>query len=611
MSKNLSVARLQVAAILIGALQFLLVGFAPAQTNIHEFDIVNQTAAEPRGIAYGPDGTYWFTEESSGKLGHIDPRVTSNYISEIFITNKAWCHPFGITAGTDGGMWFTETGNSIVGRLDPTKTNYVEYTLPFTFSQANRTNAQPTSIITGPGSNIWFVEYALNRIASITPTSPILTNANGTIHLNSETQVRTNSMITGLTTGPDGNLWFCENNWGIIGRITPDGTSTNQLTEFTNQISSNAQPMSITAGPDGAMWFTEFNSNRIGRITLDGSTVMEFDIPNPNGIHLRPYGICAGQDGRLWFALFNGSAVGSITTNGVITLFPTPTPGSNPSFIATGNPALNTNNNDTNIWFSEDYGYGFASQKIARLLVGEALNLSAPTSASYTSGTTVSGLQATYQNANGTNLVVVYWGDGQSNYLRMTNTAPYASTNLNAAFGISNTVPIDTNAFATGGGAGTFVINLAHKYATSFSNYTITLAVTDSSGAMAVAKIALPPPFFNGQIRIDTQVDFLQFQQGTNLVDFGYYSLTYFPWVYHYDMGWEYFYPANDGQNGAYLYDLKSGHFFYTTPALFPYLYDFTLNTWLYYFFDTTTTDRYTSNPRQFYDFGTGQVITE
>jgi virginiamycin B lyase len=60
--------------------------------------------------------------------------------------------------------------------------------------------------------------------------------------------------------GPDGNLWFAENQ-GDIGRITPHG----DIIEI-KVPTRNAFPMGITAGPDGALWFTERDGNAIGRL---------------------------------------------------------------------------------------------------------------------------------------------------------------------------------------------------------------------------------------------------------------------------------------------------------------------------------------------------------
>src|ERR1022692_4612572 len=69
-----------------------------------------------------------------------------------------------------------------------------------------------------------------------------------------------------ITAGPDGNLWFTENQGNRIGRITPLGA----VTEFSVGISPSAGPGEITAGPDGNLWFTERLIDRIGMITSTG-----------------------------------------------------------------------------------------------------------------------------------------------------------------------------------------------------------------------------------------------------------------------------------------------------------------------------------------------------
>ena len=42
------------------------------------------------------------------------------------------------------------------------------------------------------------------------------------------------------------------------------------MTEFSAGISRGSAPSGITAGPDGNLWFTEFDGSRIGRITPAG-----------------------------------------------------------------------------------------------------------------------------------------------------------------------------------------------------------------------------------------------------------------------------------------------------------------------------------------------------
>ena len=117
--------------------------------------------------------------------------------------------------------------------------------------------------------------------------------------------------------------------------------------------------------------------------------------------------------------------------------------------------------------------------------------------------------------------------------------------------------------------------------------------------------------FFTGEVALSNGVYYLQFPSG-NL--FGYYSyLSDLRYVYHFDLGYEYVFDALDGKSGVYLYDFKSGDFFYTSPTFpFPYLYDFGLNTVLYYYPDPNNAGHYnTDGTRYFYNFATGQIISK
>ena len=76
-----------------------------------------------------------------------------------------------------------------------------------------------------------------------------------------------NAQPYGITTGPDGNLYFTEpgvnRTTNKIGRITPAGT----ITEFSIPTALSG-PVFIAAGPDNTIWFTEGSSNKIGELYL-------------------------------------------------------------------------------------------------------------------------------------------------------------------------------------------------------------------------------------------------------------------------------------------------------------------------------------------------------
>ena len=112
------------------------------------------------------------------------------------------------------------------------------------------------------------------------------------------------SLLSAITAGPDGNLWFTEENSYQIGRITPSGT----ITEFTIP-TPFSEPQGIAAARDGNLWFTEAGANQIGRITPSG-TITEFTIPTSNSFATA---IAAGPDGNLWFTESLANQIGQLT----------------------------------------------------------------------------------------------------------------------------------------------------------------------------------------------------------------------------------------------------------------------------------------------------------
>jgi streptogramin lyase len=131
----------------------------------------------------------------------------------------------------------------------------------------------------------------------------------------------------GITSGPDGALWFTEAYGNKIGRITTSGT----ISEYAVP-TSGSSPFGITAGPDGNLWFTEYDGNKIGRITTSG-TITEYAVPTSSSY---PEGIAAGPDGNLWFTEGVSSKIGKVTPSGSFTEYAVPTSGSSPFGITAG-----------------------------------------------------------------------------------------------------------------------------------------------------------------------------------------------------------------------------------------------------------------------------------
>jgi streptogramin lyase len=182
-------------------------------------------------------------------------------------------------------------------------------------------------ITSGPDGNLWFTEEMGNAVGRVTPGAVITEFTAGFPTGNPR----------GIVTGPDGNLWVAQaGGAGAIARVTKDGV----VTEF--PVPTAGDPNDVAVGPDGNVWYVDPVANVIGRITPEGS-ITEFTNGLSDGAE--PTAIAKGSDGKLWFTEQAAGKIGRITTAGVITEFSSGISGSSePADIAAGP--------DGNLWFT-------------------------------------------------------------------------------------------------------------------------------------------------------------------------------------------------------------------------------------------------------------------
>jgi streptogramin lyase len=254
----------------------------------------------------------------------------------------------GIVSGPDGNRWFTESTH--IGRITPAGA-ITEFALP-------TSNSMPEALVVGPDGNLWFIEEAAKAIGRITPQGVVTVFP----------LPAGDTFPVGLAAGPDGALWFdtglmnasgLYNSW--IGRMTTSGKASviyapdpRTLASFTG----------LTAGPDHNLWFTESiitgntsgssgkDVDRVGRLTPSGTLTL---FPLSLSTNSQIVGsIVAGPDGNLWFAEEFGSTIGRITPSGQITLFPLPDSTAGVPSMAPGPGRA--------VWFVQTYPIDLLSQ---------------------------------------------------------------------------------------------------------------------------------------------------------------------------------------------------------------------------------------------------------
>lgn len=219
--------------------------------------------------------------------------------------------------------------------IAPPMLSATEYPIPTASSHT-------TDIVAGPDGNLWFTEDDAAKIGKVT-TSGLFSEAADTA----------SGKPSAITVGPDANLWFVHGN-EIIGQITPTGAVSGFSIAGASAGYHFAQ--GIAAGPDGNLWITDERTIRCGFkcwhpssaidvMSVSGTVSTSYVVNNFASIGLGR--IVAGSDGNLWFVELIPNKIGKITTSGVITEYSVPTPYSGLNNILALGP-------DGNIWFCEN-----------------------------------------------------------------------------------------------------------------------------------------------------------------------------------------------------------------------------------------------------------------
>ncbi len=262
-----------------------------------------------RGVAVGPDGNIWFTDWRANEVGTIN--VTTDVMTEFPLpTPDAGVD--GITAGPDGNLWFLQSGTSQIGSINATTHAITEYSLPS--SDLIGFGPEEEDLTMGPDGNLWLAATGLAG----EPYGAV-EMFNLTTHELTDFPLPDDYGPTGITIGPDGNLWFAANT--AIGTIN---TTTDAITMFPLPPSPGSgweglydipDPIGITTGPDGNIWFANWAGNSIGMIDPTTHAITEFPIPNDVPDQCcgpAPFDIVAGSNDAVWFDLAASDQMGEI-----------------------------------------------------------------------------------------------------------------------------------------------------------------------------------------------------------------------------------------------------------------------------------------------------------
>jgi virginiamycin B lyase len=198
--------------------------------------------------------------------------------------------PHDVAPALDGGVWYTAQDTGELGWLDPStgETRHTDL----------GSGSAPHGVIVDDEGTAWVTDGGLNAIVAVDPTGQEVT-----VHPLPDD--RPDANLNTASFDGNGLLWFTGQN-GVYGSFDP---STNQMTVYDSP--EGEGPYGMTTTPDGVVYYASLAGSHIARIETDGSaTVIEPPTPEQGARR-----VWSDSEGRIWVSEWNSGQLSRYTPN--------------------------------------------------------------------------------------------------------------------------------------------------------------------------------------------------------------------------------------------------------------------------------------------------------
>jgi virginiamycin B lyase len=199
------------------------------------------SGAHPHDVAPAPDGGVWYTAQSQGALGLLDPKTKKT----VQISLGGDSAPHGVIVGPDRAAWVTDGGLNAIVRVDPMTHAVRVFPLPKEFESANLNTAtfDRKGILWFTGQNGVYgrVDPATGKVEAFKAPKGV--------------------GPYGITTTPNGDVWYASLAGDHIAKIdTVSGDAA-----VVAPPKPGVGPRRIWSDSKGLLWVSFWNSGELGR----------------------------------------------------------------------------------------------------------------------------------------------------------------------------------------------------------------------------------------------------------------------------------------------------------------------------------------------------------
>ena len=238
--------------------------------------------SHPHDVAPAPDGTVWYTAQSAGALGRLDPATGETRHIRLGTRSS----PHGVIVGPDGAAWVTDSGQNAIVRVDPTTEAVERFPLPDGSGNANLN----TAAFDGDGV-LWFTGQSgiYGRLDPATGEIAVFDSPGG-------------RGPYGIDATPDGDIYFTSLAGSYLARIDPLTNAAIVLEPPTPGQGARR----VWADSAGRLWISEWNVGQLGRYDPASETWREWQLPGDNP---QPYAVYVDEQDAVWLSDFGANAL--------------------------------------------------------------------------------------------------------------------------------------------------------------------------------------------------------------------------------------------------------------------------------------------------------------
>jgi virginiamycin B lyase len=254
---------------------------APAAApTIERFEVPG--GSRPHDVAPAEDGTVWYTAQSIGKLGRLDPETGS--VHEISLGDDS--APHGVIVGPDGAPWVTDGGLNAIVRVDPDTERVDVYALPETTGYANLN----TAVFDSDGT-LWFTGQSgvFGRLREGADSVEVFEAPRG-------------AGPYGITVTPDGDVYYASLAGSHVARVDPRTGEATVLEPPTPGQGTRR----VWSDSRGRIWSSQWNAGQVAVYDPADDRWQEWRLP---GDDPQAYAVFVDDRDVVWLSDFGANAL--------------------------------------------------------------------------------------------------------------------------------------------------------------------------------------------------------------------------------------------------------------------------------------------------------------